>query len=256
MAPALERRQVVLQRRARGVLAAAVVVAVLGDGRVLLHVGRGAVDGRHDGARGRVRALAGVDGEGSEAHDAAPGRVGRGIVAAARGRGASGTARAGARRWPAEVAPVVRRAVLVVDDDPAVGALVAAVLRREDIAVELALDGEQALRRLDAGGPELVLTDMTMPGLSGLDLVRASESRGHRVPFLVMSAYLDPETERLLCLEAGVSGVLRKPFDIARLVRDVRAVLERPRAAPPCWELVRWQPPASLFVAPARRPAP
>lgn len=151
---------------------------------------------------------------------------------------------------------MVRRAVLVVDDDPAVGALVAAVLRREDIAVELALDGEQALRRLDAGGPGLVLTDMTMPGLSGLDLVRAAESRGHRVPFLVMSAYLDPETERLLCLEAGVSGVLRKPFDIARLVRDVRAVLDRPQAAPPCWALVRWRPPAAFLAPRARRPAP
>ncbi len=150
---------------------------------------------------------------------------------------------------------MVRRAVLVVDDDPAVGALVAAVLRREDIAVDLALDGEQALRCLEARPPELVLTDMTMPGLSGLDLVRAAEARGHHVPFLVMSAYLEPETERLLCLEAGVSGVLRKPFDIARLVRDVRAVLDRPRAAPACWALVRWQPSPAWSVLPARRPA-
>lgn len=149
-------------------------------------------------------------------------------------------------------------AVLVVDDDAAVGALVAAVLRREDIRVETATDGEAALRRLAADPPGLVLTDMTMPGLSGLDLVRAAEARGCRVPFLVMSAYLDAETERQLCLEAGVSGVLRKPFDIARLVHDVRAVLARARgaAAPQAWAMVRWQPAAAFWRPPRRRPAP
>src|SRR6185295_10492295 len=63
-----ERRQVVLQRGAGGVLAARVVVAVLEPGGVLLHVGRGAVDRRHDGAGARIGALAGVDGKGAEAH--------------------------------------------------------------------------------------------------------------------------------------------------------------------------------------------
>jgi len=136
---------------------------------------------------------------------------------------------------------VARRSVLVVDDDPTVGRLVAAVLRREDLAVEVALDGDEALARLAASLPALVLTDMTMPGLSGLDLVRAAEARGFRVPFLVMSAFLEPDVERRLLEEGGVSGVLRKPFDIARLVRDVRAVLER-QVSVACWSVVRWEP--------------
>lgn len=146
---------------------------------------------------------------------------------------------------------MARSWVLVVDDDAAVGALVATVLRREGLEVEVARDGEQALERLRCERPQLVLTDMTMPGLSGLELARASEALGHGVPFLVMSAYLDPETERALCEEPVVGGVLRKPFDLVRLVRDVRAVLDRARPAP-SWALVRWQPLAA-FLPP--RPA-
>jgi DNA-binding response OmpR family regulator len=142
--------------------------------------------------------------------------------------------------------------VLVVDDDASVASLVAAVLRREGLEVETAADGEAALRRLDAGLPELVLTDMTMPGLSGLQLARAAEAAGHRVPFLVMSAFLEPEAERALLEEPAVGGLLRKPFDLARLVRDVHAVLDRSRVAA-CWALVRWQP-GLVWLAPSRAP--
>ncbi|HEX5011980.1 MAG TPA: response regulator [Planctomycetota bacterium] len=145
------------------------------------------------------------------------------------------------------------RSVLVVDDDPTVGRLVAAVLRREDLAVEVVLDGDEALARLATALPALVLTDMTMPGLSGLELVRAAEARGFRVPFLVMSAFLEPDVERRLLEEGGVSGVLRKPFDIARLVRDVRAVLDRQAARVPCWSLVRWEPELAWLRALPRR---
>ena len=151
---------------------------------------------------------------------------------------------------------VARRNVLVVDDDPTVGRLVAAVLRREDLAVEVALDGDEALARLATSLPALVLTDMTMPGLSGLDLVRAAEARGFRVPFLVMSAFLEPDVERRLLEEGGVSGVLRKPFDIARLVRDVRAVLDRQAPTVASWSIVRWEPElAWLRALPRRAPS-
>ncbi len=122
------------------------------------------------------------------------------------------------------------RVVLVVDDDPAVARMVAAVLARQGAVVEVAHDGGEALARLARGPVDAVLTDLTMPGMSGLALVRAAEAAGHRMPFLVMSAFLDPETETRLCAEAGVAGVLRKPFEIARLQRDVAALLRR--AAP------------------------
>jgi DNA-binding response OmpR family regulator len=167
-------------------------------------------------------------------------------------------------------AAAVRRSVLVVDDDAAVATLVAAVLRRDGIAVETAADALQALERLGASRFDAVLTDITMPGMSGLQLVREAERRGHRTPFLVMTAFLDARSERALCDDPAVTGILRKPFDIQRLLRDVRALLERtapvsaPVSAPatpePCWALAPlWLVRPAAPQAPPRRwtrPAP
>ncbi|MHC5212824.1 MAG: response regulator [Planctomycetota bacterium] len=123
--------------------------------------------------------------------------------------------------------------VLVVDDDAAVCKLVSAVLARDGMVVESAEDGPTALSCLAERDYALVLTDMTMPGMSGLELIRAAEEAGHAVPFLVMSAYLAPATEQSICADPGVVGVIRKPFEIQQLVTDVRAVLDRlPEQAP------------------------
>jgi CheY-like chemotaxis protein len=119
----------------------------------------------------------------------------------------------------------VTRPVLVVDDDPSVARLVRAVLEREGLPTELAPDGPAALQRLQRGGIALVLTDMTMPGMTGLELVRAAEARGLTTPFLLMSAFLDVETERTLFAEPAIAGVLRKPFELGRLLSDVQALL-------------------------------
>ncbi len=143
------------------------------------------------------------------------------------------------------------RSVLVVDDDGAVASLVAAVLRRDGITVDTAADGGQALRRLSESRYDAVLTDMTMPGMSGLQLVREACSRGHRPPFLVMSAFLDPGVERELRDDPGVTGILRKPFDIARLLGDVRAVLDRRGDAAPVVSPTPVAPPSSADAADA-----
>jgi DNA-binding response OmpR family regulator len=121
------------------------------------------------------------------------------------------------------------RPVLVVDDDPAVATLVAAVLRRHAIAVEVALDAPAALGRLRGGRYGAVLTDMTMPSMSGLDLVRAAREAdpGHP-PFLVMTAYLDAATDARLRGQPGIVAIMRKPFEMERLVAEVRAALEQP----------------------------
>jgi CheY-like chemotaxis protein len=89
------------------------------------------------------------------------------------------------------------RPVLVVDDDPAVATLVATVLRRHALAVEIALDAPAALGRLRTTRYGAVLTDMTMPSMSGLELVRAARAADPQAPpFLVMTAYLDPARTR------------------------------------------------------------
>jgi DNA-binding response OmpR family regulator len=120
------------------------------------------------------------------------------------------------------------RPVLVVDDDPAVATLVATVLRRHGIAVEIALDAPAALERTRGTRFGAVLTDMTMPSMSGLDLVRAvrAEQPDHP-PFLVMTAYLDAVTDARLRAQPGIASILRKPFEMERLVSLVRAALGR-----------------------------
>ena len=116
-------------------------------------------------------------------------------------------------------------AVLVVDDDATVVNLVTAVLHRAGIEAEVALDGPGALQRLGRGRYRAVLSDLTMPGMSGLQLLREARARGHQLPFLIMTAYLPPEVEAALRADPGVAGVLRKPFDIRRLVDEVTALL-------------------------------
>ena len=116
-------------------------------------------------------------------------------------------------------------AVLVVDDDATVVNLVTAVLHRAGLDAEVALDGPGALQRLGRGRYRAVLSDLTMPGMSGLQLLREARLRGHALPFLIMTAYLPPEVEAALRDEPGVAGVLRKPFDIRRLVDEVTALL-------------------------------
>ncbi|MHC5212937.1 MAG: response regulator [Planctomycetota bacterium] len=121
------------------------------------------------------------------------------------------------------------RPVLVVDDDPAVATLVATVLRRHALEVEIALDAPAALGRLRSCRYGAVLTDMTMPSMSGLELVRAARAADPDAPpFLVMTAYLDPATDARLRAQPGIVSIMRKPFEMARLVGMVREALARP----------------------------
>jgi DNA-binding response OmpR family regulator len=121
------------------------------------------------------------------------------------------------------------RPVLVVDDDPAVATLVATVLRRHALAVEIALDAPAALGRLRTTRYGAVLTDMTMPSMSGLELVRAARAADPQAPpFLVMTAYLDPATDARLRAQPGIVSIMRKPFEMERLVALVRAALDQP----------------------------
>jgi len=120
---------------------------------------------------------------------------------------------------------MVQARVLVVDDDEAVGELLSIVLRREGLDADVCGDGRAALSALRSAAYDLVLTDVTMPGMSGVDLVAAARAQGARVPFLVMSAWVDPAREGELRRTPGVVAVLRKPFDIAHIGASVRAAL-------------------------------
>jgi len=86
--------------------------------------------------------------------------------------------------------------VLVVDDDPAVCEITAALVESLGYRVETASDGRQAIERVEAGGIDLVLSDVSMPHMGGLDLLRALRDRNHTVPVVLLSGFAEPEDLR------------------------------------------------------------
>ncbi|WP_432168044.1 response regulator transcription factor [Streptomyces sp. bgisy031] len=126
-----------------------------------------------------------------------------------------------------QTAPLGR--VLVVDDDPTVAEVVAGYLGRAGYDVDRAADGPAALDRADAHGPDLVVLDLMLPGMDGLEVCRRLRARGP-VPVIMLTARGD-EDERILGLEVGADDYVTKPFSPRELVLRVESVLRRARAA-------------------------
>jgi DNA-binding response OmpR family regulator len=115
--------------------------------------------------------------------------------------------------------------VLVVDSDPTVQSVVARHLRRDGHEVELAGAGPTALERSLVRQPDLVILELTLPGMSGLDVFH--ELRGLApVPVIMLTARGD-ETDKVVGLELGADDYVTKPFSPRELVLRVRAVLRR-----------------------------
>ncbi|WP_326714416.1 MULTISPECIES: response regulator transcription factor [unclassified Streptomyces] len=119
--------------------------------------------------------------------------------------------------------------VLVVDDDPTVAEVVAGYLDRAGYDVVRAADGPAALDRAAAHGPDLVVLDLMLPGMDGLEVCRRLRARGP-VPVIMLTARGD-EDERILGLEVGADDYVTKPFSPRELVLRVESVLRRARAA-------------------------
>lgn len=118
--------------------------------------------------------------------------------------------------------------VLVVDDDTKIVRLVRAYLEREGFRVIEAFDGRQALERFRALGPDLIVLDLMLPELDGVDVCRAVRAES-RVPILMLSAR-SSLADRIHGLTEGADDYLPKPFSPAELVVRVKAILRR---APP-----------------------
>jgi DNA-binding response OmpR family regulator len=121
--------------------------------------------------------------------------------------------------------------VLVVDDDPTVSDVVRRYLERSGLAVTLAADGPTALRAFDADRPDLVVLDLMLPGLDGLEVCRRLRARAADVPVVMLTA-LGEEADRVLGLQLGADDYVTKPFSPRELVLRVQSVLRRstPRA--------------------------
>ena len=120
--------------------------------------------------------------------------------------------------------------VLVVDDDEAVRTLASWQLESDGFTVAQAGDGDEALTAIDTERPDLVVLDLSMPGLGGLDVLR--RVRGAPVtealPVIVLSGR-SGETDRIVGLDLGADDYLVKPFSPGELAARVRSVLRRAR---------------------------
>ena len=120
--------------------------------------------------------------------------------------------------------------ILVIEDEPAIQALIAANLRRSGHAVFAALDAETALRLINESLPDLILLDWMLPGMSGLDLARRlrAEPRTRQVPIIMLTAKGE-ERDKVLGLETGADDYITKPFSPKELLARITAVLRRQR---------------------------
>ena len=115
--------------------------------------------------------------------------------------------------------------ILVVDDEPRIVQLVRDYLEHGGFTVLVASDGQAALRTARTGRPDLIVLDLGLPGLDGLDVTRALRREGE-IPIIMLTARTE-ETDKLVGLELGADDYLTKPFSPKELVARVRAVLRR-----------------------------
>jgi DNA-binding response OmpR family regulator len=117
------------------------------------------------------------------------------------------------------------KTVLVVDDEPKIVQLARDYLENAGYAVRTASDGAMALAVVRAEKPDLVILDLGLPGMDGLDVCRALR-RDSNVPIVMLTAR-DEESDKLVGLELGADDYVTKPFSPKELVARVRAVLRR-----------------------------
>jgi phosphate regulon transcriptional regulator PhoB len=123
--------------------------------------------------------------------------------------------------------------VLIVEDEPDIRELVVHHLKREGYLVSAASSGEEALRQVQAVPPDLVLLDLMMPAMDGLEVCRRlrQDPATASLPVVMLTAKGD-EVDRVLGLEIGADDYIVKPFSPKELLARVRAVLRRSRPEP------------------------
>ena len=124
-------------------------------------------------------------------------------------------------------AAAARVRALVVDDEPSLRTVVAGYLRREGYAVQEAGDGEQALAGARADPPDVVVLDLMLPGIDGIEVCR--RLRTFSDAYVIMLTARTDEVDKLVGLSIGADDYLTKPFSPRELVARIQAMLRRPR---------------------------
>jgi len=140
--------------------------------------------------------------------------------------------------------------VLLVDDEPNIVQLARLYLEREGFRIESAGDGLQAITLVKQLHPDLVILDIMLPQLDGLDVCRRLRGEGNLTPILFLTAR-DEDIDKILGLELGADDYLTKPFNPREMVSRVKAILRRTdRTAPPPDSVLKV---GDLRIDPSRR---
>ena len=120
--------------------------------------------------------------------------------------------------------------ILIVDDDAEIRSLLSQYLAKNGLRVTAAADGRAMWRALDAGGIDLIVLDLMLPGDDGLTLCRNLRAKSD-VPVIMLTARGE-ETDRIVGLEMGADDYLAKPFSARELLARIKAILRRARSLP------------------------
>jgi DNA-binding response OmpR family regulator len=138
--------------------------------------------------------------------------------------------------------------VLVVDDEPHIRTVLRGYLEADGFAVTEAVDGDAALAAVHADAPDLILLDIMLPGMDGLEVLR--RLRTFSAAYVILVTARTEEVDKLVGLGVGADDYVTKPFSPREVLARVKAVLRRGRAAQPDDSLLRF---AGLTVDPAAR---
>jgi two-component system nitrogen regulation response regulator GlnG len=131
--------------------------------------------------------------------------------------------------------------VWIVDDDRSIRWVFEKALSREGIAFDAFSSAQEALRALQDGAPQVLVSDIRMPGPSGLELLNAVKQRHPEVPVIVMTAYSDLDSA-VAAFQGGAFEYLPKPFDVDQAVELIRRALEESRRESAALEPVEASP--------------
>ena len=127
--------------------------------------------------------------------------------------------------------------ILVVDDEPQLVKVLRGYLEQAGFRVVTAQDGQMALTQYKHEKPDLILLDLNLPGMDGIEVARRLRAMSN-VPMIMVTARVE-ETDRLIGLELGADDYVTKPFSPREVVARVRAVLRRAEAEPMTPEIIR-----------------
>lgn len=146
--------------------------------------------------------------------------------------------------------------ILIVEDDSEISELVRINLKDQGYRVDVAIDGSEGYQKIRKGSYELVILDLMLPGMDGLNICKKMRSQNDETPVLMLTAKSE-EFDKVLGLELGADDYLTKPFSIRELVARVKALIRRTQkpaeqSAGPTDELISI---GSLNIEPAKHKA-